>query len=138
MPSHPYVLVNRSVQCNCGIEAENHFLLKYLATCQDTNSKLVMYFIVNMVFINYSDKFPNLTESLEFPIIKNKTTFEQILLISFKVSKFDPTLLIASSNLKKFIHRQAHTKYTKNYIEIFALQERHDNTELNTNKILLW
>ena len=25
--SNPYVLVNRSVLCNCGIEAENHFLL---------------------------------------------------------------------------------------------------------------
>ena len=26
IPSHPYVLVNRSVLCNCGIEADNHFL----------------------------------------------------------------------------------------------------------------
>ena len=26
--SHPYVLVNRSVLCNSGIEAENHFLFK--------------------------------------------------------------------------------------------------------------
>ena len=25
IPSHPYVLVNRSVLCNCGIEAENNF-----------------------------------------------------------------------------------------------------------------
>ena len=25
IPSHPYVLVNRSVLCNCGIEAENLF-----------------------------------------------------------------------------------------------------------------
>ena len=40
-PVHPYVLVNRSVLCNCGIEAENHFLLKSLAACQDTNSKLL-------------------------------------------------------------------------------------------------
>ena len=24
IPSHPYVLVNRSVFCNCGIEADNH------------------------------------------------------------------------------------------------------------------
>ena len=28
MLSHPYVLVNRSVLCNCGIEAENHFFSK--------------------------------------------------------------------------------------------------------------
>ena len=28
VPSHPYILVNRSVLCNCGIEAENNFLLE--------------------------------------------------------------------------------------------------------------
>ena len=37
IPSHPYVLVNRSVLCNCSIEVENHFLVKSLAACQDTN-----------------------------------------------------------------------------------------------------
>ena len=25
IPSHPYVLVNRSILCNCGIEVENNF-----------------------------------------------------------------------------------------------------------------
>ena len=63
IPSHPYVLVNRSVLCNCGIEAENHFLLKSLAACQDTNSKLTMHFTINTAFVNYLDKFPNLTGS---------------------------------------------------------------------------
>ena len=105
IPSHPYVLVNRSVLCNCGIEAENHSLLKTLAACQDTNSKLVMYFTVNTNFVNCLDKFPNLTESLEFLLIKNTTTFEQILPISLNISKFDPTLLTASSDLKEFIHQ---------------------------------
>ena len=57
IPSHPYALVNRSVLCNCGIEAENHFLLESLAACQNTNSKLTMYFTVNTTFINYLDKF---------------------------------------------------------------------------------
>ena len=52
IPSHPYVLINRSVLCNCGIEAENHFLLKSLAACQDPNSKLTMYFTVNTAFVN--------------------------------------------------------------------------------------
>ena len=90
IPSHPYVLVNRSVLCNCGIEAENHFLLESLALCEDTNSRLTMYFTVNTAFVNYLDKFPNLTESLEFLIIKNKTTFEQTLPISLNISEFDP------------------------------------------------
>ena len=26
IPSHPYVLINRSVLCNCRIEAYNHYL----------------------------------------------------------------------------------------------------------------
>ena len=72
IPFHPYVLVNRSVLCNCGIEVENHLLLESLAACQDTNSQLTMYFTVNTAFANYLDKFPNLTESLEFLIIRNK------------------------------------------------------------------
>ena len=130
IPSHSYVLVNRSVLCNCGIEAENHFLLKSLAACQDTNSKLTMYFTVNTGFVNYLDNFPNLTESLEFPIIRNKTTFEQTLPISLNISKFDSTLLMASSDLKEFIN-----SYTNNK-ESFDLQERHGtiDVKLNTNK----
>ena len=62
--------------CNCGIEAENHFLLGSLAACQNVNSKSIMYFTVNTAFINYLDQFPNLTESLEFPTVKSKTTFK--------------------------------------------------------------
>ena len=127
IPSHPYALVNRSVLCNCGIEVENHFLLEPLVACQDTNSKLVMYFTVNTAFINYLDQFPNLTEALEFLIIKNKNTFEQVLPISINISKFDPTLLAASSDLKEFTHQ-----YT-NHKELFYLQERHDSKELNTS-----
>ena len=88
----------------------------------------MVYFTVNTAFISYLDQFPNLTESLEFPIIMNKTTFEQILPISLNISKFDPTLLTASSDLKEFIHQYTNDK------EIFDLQERYDNTKLNSNK----
>ena len=48
--SHPYVLVKRSVLCNCGIEADNHYLLESLASCDNRNSKLTMYFTVNTSF----------------------------------------------------------------------------------------
>ena len=37
IPSHPYVLVNRSTLCNCSIEADNHHLLESIASC---NKKL--------------------------------------------------------------------------------------------------
>ena len=42
IPSQLYVLVNRSVLCNCGVEAENNYLLESLAACHDTDSKLVI------------------------------------------------------------------------------------------------
>ena len=76
--SHPYILVNRSVLCNCGIEAENNFLLQSLATCHDANTNLIMYFTVNTAFTNYLDQF-NLMEELEFLILTNKTTSEYTL-----------------------------------------------------------
>ena len=50
IPSHPYILVNRTVHCNCRIEAENNFLLESLAACHDSNIKLIMYFTVNSAF----------------------------------------------------------------------------------------
>ena len=62
--SHPYVLVNRNVLCNCGIEVDNHYLLETLAACDNRNSKLTIYFMMNTAFANYLDMFPDLTESL--------------------------------------------------------------------------
>ena len=50
IPSHPYVLVNRSVLCNCGIEPDSHHLLESLATCDSKQSKLIMYFTINLAF----------------------------------------------------------------------------------------
>ena len=81
---------------------ENHFLLESLATCQDSNSKLVMYFTVNTAFVNYLDQFSNLIETIAILIIKNKTTFKQTLPVSSNVSKSDFNLQTASSNLKDF------------------------------------
>ena len=104
------MLVSRSVLCNCGIEAENHFLLESLAACQDVYAKLIVYFTVNTAFINCLDHFCNLTESLEFLIIKSKNTYKQTLPISLNVSKFDSNLLTASNNLKDFIHQYTHEK----------------------------
>ena len=131
-PSYPYVLVNRSVMCNCGIEAENHFLLESLAACQDVNSKLVMYFMVNTAFVKYLDQFSNLSESPDYPTIKNNTTFKQTPPISLYVSKFDSNLLITPKNLKDFVQQYNCRK------EIFDLKERHATTDLNiTNKNFL-
>ena len=132
IPNHLYILVNRSVLCNCGIEVENNFLLESLAACHESNSKLVMYFMVNTAFVNYLDQIDNLTETLEFPILKNKVTYTQILLIPLNVSKFDCDLLTAPRTLKDFIHQYNCKK------EIFDLTKRHDDMDENLpNKIFI-
>ena len=128
IPSHTYVLVNRSVLCNCSIEADNHYLLELLAACNCTNSKLTMYFMINTTFANYLDMFPNFTASLQILLIRNRTMYEQILLVNLNISGFDKTLLHAPTNLKAFIN--SHTVRKEN----FDLQERHGTPILNTSK----
>ena len=122
--NHPYFLVNRSILCNCGIEVENNFLLESLATCHDTKTNLVMYFMVNTAFTNYIGEF-NLTEDLKFPILTNKTTSEYTLSIFLNNSKFDDSLLPAPQTLKEYTVQYKHKK------EISDLIERHDIDELD-------
>ena len=123
IPSHPYILVNRSVLCNCRIEAENNYLLESLAACHDSNSKLIMYFTINNAFTNYMDEF-NLTEELEIPVFTNKSTFEITLPVFLNKTKFDESLLSAPLTLKEYIAQYKQDK------EIFDLKERHDIEKL--------
>ena len=120
--SHLYVLVYRSVLCNLGIEAENNFPFKSHAAYHDAESKLVMYFMVNVAFISCLE---NLPDSLKFPILLNRPTYEQTLPISLKSFDFDSDLLKASVTLKDFIPQFWHQK------EIFDLKERHNNNGLH-------
>ena len=105
----PHVLVNRSILCNSGIEAENNFLLESLATCHDANTNLVMYFMTNTAFANYIDQF-NLTEDLKFPILTNKKTSEYTLLIFLNDSRFDDSLITTPQTLKEYIAQYKHEK----------------------------
>ena len=123
IPSHPYVLVNRTVFCNCGIEAENNYLLKSLAACHDSNSKLIMYFTINNAFTNYLNEF-NLTEEVEIPIFANKSTLEITLPVFLNRTKFDESLLSAPLTLKEYIAQYKQDK------GIFELKERPDIDEL--------
>ena len=123
LPSHPYILVNRSILCNCRIEAENNYLLKSVAACHNSDSKLVMYFTVNNTFTNYLNEF-NLTEEIEIPIFTNKSTLEITLPVFLNRTKFDESLLSAPLTLKEYVAQYKHDK------EIFDLKERHDIDEL--------
>ena len=66
IPGHPYVLMNRSILCNCDIEAESNFLLESLAVCEgpETKTDLEMHFTVNLAFVNYFD---DMIEELGIP-----------------------------------------------------------------------
>ena len=90
IPSHSYVLVNRSILCNCRMEADNHFLLESIAACDNKGSNLVMHFTINMAFANYLDMLPNLTNP--FQLIKDRTTYEQPSPINLSIPDFDSSL----------------------------------------------
>ena len=83
IPRHPYVLVNRSILCNCRIEADNYHLLGSITACNNKITKLVMYFIINLAFTNYLDMLPNMTDSL--PIIKDRMRYEQPLPLNLSI-----------------------------------------------------
>ena len=70
IPSHPYVLMNKSILCNCDVEAKSNFLLESLAACKDSETKtdLKMYFTVNLAFVNYFDK---TIEEVGIPVWRN-------------------------------------------------------------------
>ena len=102
IPSHPYGLVNRSVLCNCRIEADNHHLLESSATCDNKITKLVMYFTVNLAFTNYLDMLPNLTDSL--PMIKDRMRCEQPLPLNLSIPHFDNSLRHRPTKLKDFMN----------------------------------
>ena len=125
IPSHLYVLVNRSVLCNCGIEVDNHHLLESIAACDNKNTELVMYFTINLAFTNYLDMLPNLTDSS--PIAQVRTKYEQTLPLN--LSNFDISLRHALTKFKDFMDNYINNK------EIFDLQQRHAVESFKSSKI---
>ena len=96
------MLVNISVLCKCRIEAENNYLLESVATCHDSNTKLIMYFTVNSACTNYLNQF-NLLEELDTLILTNKSTSEITLPVFLNKSTFNETLLSTPLTLKEYI-----------------------------------
>ena len=99
IPSHPYFLMNRSILCNCDVEAKSNFLLESLTACKGSETKkdLEMYFTINLSFMNYFD---DTIEELERPILRNWTTLEEILPLSTETFEIRPNLLNAPKTLQ--------------------------------------
>ena len=106
--SYPCVLVNRSVFCISELEAENNFLLESLATYHNANSELTMYYTVNKALVNYLDSLDNLTDTLAFPALHNRTTHKERLPISLQSFAFDKGLFKAPKMLKDLVHQLEH------------------------------
>ena len=107
IPSHPYVLLKRTVLCNCDIHAEDHFLLDSIVACPGKQSALTMYYTVNSTFMHYFD---SLKENLDMTnldayIPQNWTTQEQVLPISLQTTQFDSKLLKAPETLKELVQQ---------------------------------
>ena len=102
--SHPYVLLNRSVLCNCIIEAESNFLLESIAACnpEKIDADLEMYFMVNKVFLNYFDE---LIDTLDISVFHNVTKQEHVLPISLESEGFDEELLAVPKTLRTLVER---------------------------------
>ena len=129
IPSHPYVSVNQSILCNCGIEADSYHLLESLAICDNKQSKLIMYFTINLAFSNYLELMPNMTEHQT--LNRDKTLKEQPLPVYLNVSHYDISLFDRPTKLKEFIHNYIRSSNDK---EIFELQKRHTRYTFPPNK----
>ena len=108
IPSHPYVLLNRMVLCNCIIEAESNFLLESIAACnpERDNVDLEMYFVANTAFLNYFDELIN---TLDMPAFHNIRQ-EHILPISLELNDFDKELLSAPKTLRELFDKYKQRK----------------------------
>ena len=114
--SHPYVLIDRNILCNCNIEAKSNFLLESLAACSEHEKPdLEMYFTINLAFANYLDQ---LNETINIPIERNWTHQMQVLPISIEAFNISPSLLKAPKTLKEYINQ-----YHKNR-KLIDIQEK--------------
>ena len=129
IPSYPYVLLNRTVLCNCIIEAESNFLLESIAACDPERDDvdLEMYFVANTAFLNY---FGELISTLDIPFFHNITRQEHILPISLESNDFNEELLSAPRTLRELVER-----YKQKKISFDKQHETLDKENGNNNSI---
>ena len=99
IPGHPYILMNRSILCNCNIKVESNFLLESLIACEgsETKTDLEMHFTINLAFVNYFD---DMIEEEGIPVPQNWTSQEQNLPLSLENFEISSNLLNAAKTLQ--------------------------------------
>ena len=110
IPSHPYILLDRNILCNCDIEAESNFLLESLAACNEHEKPdLEMYFTVNLAFIDYLEW---LNETLTIPINRNWMSAKQPIPISLDSFQVSSKLMHMPMMLKDFMEQYWENRMT--------------------------
>ena len=93
VPSYPYVLVNRSLLCNCHLESGLTYLLESVGSCSP-KPKFVMSFTINSAFSHFISLFGlSETESIATELIDHDHTFDIFLNQSY------PSILIDNSSI---------------------------------------
>ena len=76
VPSHDYVLVNRSMLCNCHMESGLTYLLKSIAFCDTASADFTMSFTLNLVFLHMiQDLWPGNFSQLPPVVTKEELVF---------------------------------------------------------------
>ena len=118
IPSHPYVLLDRNILCNCGIEAESN--LELLATCgEHEKPDIEMYFTINLAFVDYLEE---LNETIKTPINRNWTSFKQPLPISLESFQLSVKLMHVPVMLRDFIDQYQENRITATKWESLTLK----------------
>ena len=132
IPSHPYVLLNRTVLCNCIIEAESNFLLESIAACDPERDDvdLEMYFVANTAFLNYFDE---LISTLDIPFFHNITRQEHVLPILLESNNFYEELLSAPKTLRELVERYKQKKISFDKQHKTLNNEKEDDSSIRTS-----
>ena len=76
VPSHDYVLINRSILCNCHMESGLTYLLKSIAFCETASADYTMSFALNLAFLHMiQDLWPGNFSQLPTGMTQEELTF---------------------------------------------------------------
>ena len=92
-------------------------------------TKLIMFFTIKLVFTNYLDMLPNLTELLT--LMRDRTCYEQPIPMHLNIPHYDISPTNRPSKLKQFLENYIHSTNDK---EIFELQKSHTTHTFSTYK----
>ena len=132
IPSHPYVLLNMTVLCNCIVEAKSNFLLESIAACNPERNDidLEMHFVANAAYLNYFDE---LIYTLDIPAFHNIKRQEHILPISLESNDFDEELSLAPKTLRELVdkYKQRKLSFDKQHETLDNEKEEDDFIEIS-------